>query len=192
MAGLTTTAYEVSTDEERQLFLESYAHALGIPVSDLDLSIDFLRECEVVYIFRDAEGDAVSGYTINTEQSYRTLDRIPPDIAAELRAKAEGLQTYELGTIWVAPDRKNGREKLELWYHVFERMIARSHLVMVGSTFSDEIYSFYSRYGATLAYLNEQLEVFGKQSTYYIIYIDDLSKTKVPDMYAQLRNRLLR
>ena len=192
MAGLITTAHEVTTDEDRQLFLECYARALDVDVTNLDLNRDFLRECEVVYLFRDAEGVALAGYTINMEQSYRTLDRLPADIAANLRAMAEGYVTYELGTIWVAPDRRNGREKLELWYHIFENMIARSHLVMVGSTHSDEIYAFYSRYGTTLAYANEELEVFGKKQKYYIFYIDDISKTKVPEMCAQLRSRLLR
>jgi hypothetical protein len=61
---------------------------------------------------------------------------------------------------------------------------------MVGNTYSDEIYAFYARYGATLAYANDQLLILGRPSKYYIIYIDDLSKTKVPDMRDQLKKRL--
>ena len=189
---MNTTVHEVTTDEDRLLFLTCYAQALGVNETSLDLGIDFLRECEVVYLFRDSQGYPIAGYTINTEQSYRTLDRIPADVAAQLRAMAQGYVTYELGTIWVAPDSRNGRDKLELWYHVFGSMIHRSHLVMVGSTYSDEIYAFYSRYGSTLAYKNDHQEVFGRTSRYYIFYIDDLSATKVPEMHQQLGARLLR
>jgi hypothetical protein len=90
MAGLITTAHEVTTDEVRLLFLDCFARAIGVPLSSIDLTLDFLRECEVVYLFRDTTGAPIAGYTINTEQSYRTLDRIPADIAANLRAMAEG------------------------------------------------------------------------------------------------------
>ena len=52
MSGMITIVREVTTDEDRQLFIEGYARALHIQPADLDITIGFLRECDVAYPFQ--------------------------------------------------------------------------------------------------------------------------------------------
>jgi hypothetical protein len=183
---MKTTASKITSTEDLLLFIECYGRASGRSI----LSLDFLQGCEEVYLFRDQEGAPVAGYTINTELPYRTLGFLPAELAAYFRERAEGLQTYEAGTIWVDADRRNGVEKLELWLHIFGNGIARANTVMVGSTVSEEIYRFYSRFGAKLAYYGPMDYGEGGIIMSWIIYLDDIYSTKVPEMYEQLKRRL--
>lgn len=182
---MLTTPLLISSEEHFQLFVEKYNVAFG----DHVLSIEFIKGCDEVFMFFDKDGNAVGGYSINTEQTYRLTSFAPDVIAAHLRKKAEGLPTYELGTIWVEESRRNGREKLEVWMHIFGSMISRADQVMIGATESEEIYHFYHRYGMKLAYFGP-LQVHGDTLTdAWIIYTDDVLASKVPEMYEALKKR---
>ena len=183
---MLTTAQLISSIEDLNTFVECYDRAFGSSI----LSLEFLQGCDEVFLFRNQEGAPVAGYTINTKQAYRTLSFISDDVARYFREKASGLQTYELGTIWVDDDRRNGREKLELWMHIFGNMISKSDIVMVGWTSSEEIYLFYARYGMKLAYYGPMNTSNHGNSEGWIIYCDDLSESKVPEMYEALKKRL--
>jgi hypothetical protein len=183
---MKTTASKITSTEDLLLFIECYNRALGRSI----LSLDFLQGCEEVYLFRDQDGASVAGYTINTELPYRTLGFLPAELAAHFRERAQGLQTYELGTIWVDADRRNGVEKLELWMHIFGNGIARANTVMVGSTVSEEIYRFYSRYGMKLAYFGPMADGEGGIIDGWVVYQDDILLSKIPEMYEQLKRRL--
>ncbi len=182
---MLTAAQKITSDEDYQTFIECYDRAFGTKF----LKLEFLRNCDDVILFRDSAGTPVGGYTINTEQAYRTLSVIPDNFAAFYRKQAEGVKTYELGTIWVDETRRNGREKLELWLHIFGNMISRDGTIMVGSTISDEIYRFYERYGVKLAYHGPMQLEDGKLVQGWIVYLDDLATSKVPEMYEQLSKR---
>ena len=188
--ALLTTAYEVVTDAERQAFIDLYAQSFEHKSLGVNLSVDFLRCCEVVYLFKDRQGQSVAGYSINTQQSYRSLEWIPADVAHSLREQAQGLSTYELGTIWILPERRNSREKLELFLHIFDSMMSRSNVVMVGSSVSEEIFQFYKRF-AKIAYQSDRVIIGGISTNFYIMYIDDLANTKIPELRDKLRERLL-
>jgi hypothetical protein len=183
---MVTTAHKITSPEDLQTFVECYDRAVGTQI----LTQEFLAGCEDVFLFRDLEGTPVAGYTINTQQSYRLLALIPDTFAAFYREQATDLQTYELGTIWVDESRRNGREKLEMWVHIFGNMLSRADAVMVGATVSEEIYRFYLRYGVKVAYqgpiqAGDRALVQG-----WIVYLDDISTSKVPEMYEQLSRRL--
>lgn len=183
---MITTVQKITTDEHFQMFTECYNREFG----DNFLSADFLRGCEEVYLFFNSEGNAVAGYSINVHQPYRVLNVAPEVVAQHLRAKATGKITYELGTIWIEKSRRNGREKLELWLHIFGKMLSRSDTVMVGATESREIFHFYERYGMKIAYFGP-LFVHGEQtSDAWVVYSDDISNSKVPEMYEALKKRL--
>lgn len=183
---MKTTASKITSTEDLLLFIECYDRAYGGSI----LSLEFLQGCEEVYLFRDQDGAPVAGYTINTEQPYRTLAFLPAELAAHYRERARDLQTYELGTIWVEADRRNGIEKLELWFHIFGNGIARANTVMVGNTVSEEIYRFYSRYGTKLAYYGPMDDGEGGFIDGWVVYQDDVLSSKVPEMYEQLKRRL--
>lgn len=183
---MRTTAQKITSEEDLATFVEWYERVYGKAI----LTLDFVRECEDVYLFRDHEGTPVGGYTINTQQAYRTLDFIPAELAAHFREQAIGLQTYELGTIWVAENRRTGREKLEVSLHILGNMISRRDTVMVGCTGAEDNYKLYSRYGAKLAYYGPMKPPDGTYVQGWIFYIDDLSATKVPEIYAALKKRL--
>jgi hypothetical protein len=183
---MLTTAHTITSAEDLQTFVECYDRAFGTQV----LKQEFLEGCEEVFLFRDHEGTPVAGYTINRQQAYRTLDFIPDAFASFYREEATGLQTYELGTIWVDESRRNGREKLEMWVHIFGNMLSRADTVMVGSTASEEIYRFYLRYGVKLAYQGPMQVGDGGLVQGWIVYLDDISTSKVPEMYEQLSRRL--
>jgi hypothetical protein len=183
---MLTTAEKIVSDDDFKVFVDCYDREYGANI----LSVDFLRLCDDVFLFRDGDGNPVGGYTINTKQAYRMLSFLPDDFAQYFRDKAKGLSTYELGTIWVDNSRRNGREKLELWLHIFGNMISRSDTVMVGATSSEDIYRFYSRYGMKLAYYGPFRLSNGTITDAWIIYTDDLASSKVPEMYEQLKRRL--
>lgn len=185
---MLTNAQKITSDENYLTFIECYDRAIGFNI----LKLDFLRNCDDVILFRDGEGIPVAGYTINTEQAYRTLSVIPESFAAFYRKQAEGVKTYELGTVWVDERRKNGREKLELGLHIFGNMISRAGTVMVGMTVSEQICHFYQRYGVKLAYQGPMQLSDGNLVPGWIVYLDDLSSSKVPEMYEQLSKRLRR
>jgi len=185
---MLTNAQKITSDEDYLTFIECYDRAFGSKF----LKLDFLRNCDDVILFQDSEGTPVAGYTINTEQAYRTLSVIPESFAAFYRKQAEGVKTYELGTIWVDERRKNGREKLELWLHIFGNMISRAGTVMVGMTVSEEIYHFYQRYGVKLVYQGPIQLSDGTLVPGWIVYLDDLTASKVPEMYEQLSKRFSR
>ncbi len=166
------------------------SHATIKPNGGSILTMEFLQGCQEVYLFRDNDGAPVAGYTINTELPYRTLGFLPAELAAHYRERAQGLQTYELGTIWEAADRRNGVEKLELWMHIFGNGIARANTVMVGNTVSEEIYRFYSRYGMKLACFGPMANGEGGFIDGWVVYQDDILSSKIPEMYEQLKRRL--
>ena len=184
--SMRTTAQNITSEEDLITFVECYERVYGKSI----LTLDFARECEDVYLFRDEEGTPVGGYTINTQQAYRTLSFIPEELAAHFREQASGMQTYELGTIWVAENRRNGREKLEVSLHILGNMISRHDAVMVGCTGSEDNYKLYSRYGVKLAYYGPMKRPDGDYVQGWIFFIDDLSTTKVPEMYEALKKRL--
>jgi hypothetical protein len=184
---MVTTVQEITSDEDLQTFVECYDREIGHQAQVLD----FVKNA-TVYLFRDQDGTPVGGYTINTEQAFRTLSYLPASLAADLRARAAGLDTYELGTIWVSSELRHSRTKLEVWLHIFENMVARAGIIMVGGTISDEIYSFYSRYGMKLLHHNSITLPDGTSAQQYFIYCDDIYATKIPEMAALLRRRLER
>lgn len=181
-----TTAHKITSTDDHNTFVECYDRAYGASI----LTLEFLQGCDEVYLFRDHEGKPVAGYTINLEQAYRTLSFIPADFAGYYREKATGLQTYELGTIWVDNEKRNGREKLELWLHIFGNMLSRADTVMVGCATSEEIYRFYARYGMKLAYYGPMKTLSGDYFDGWIIFCDDITESKVPEMYEALKKRL--
>jgi len=181
-----TTAQNITSEQDLATFVDCYERAYGKSI----LTLDFVRECDDVYLFRDRECTPVGGYTINTKQAYRTLDFVPAELAAHFREQASGMQTYELGTIWVSEGRRNGREKLELTFHLLGNMIFRRDSVMVGCTGSEDIYKLYSRYGVKLAYYGPMKPPGGDYAQGWIFYIDDLSTDRVPVMYEALKQRL--
>lgn len=188
---MLTTAEKITSVEDLGTFLACYDRAYGASI----LTLEFLQGCDEVYMFRDHDGNPVAGYTINTEQAYRTLDWLPAELAAYYREKASGMQTYELGTIWVDNEKRNGREKLELWLHIFGNMISRASTMMVGCATSEEIYRFYARYGMKLAYYGpmrpaNQSHAHQSFKEGWIVYTDDISTSKVPEMYEALKKRL--
>lgn len=185
-SDMLTTAHKITTPEDLKTFVECYDRAFGTQA----LALEFLEGCEEVFLFRDHEGTPVAGYTINTQQAYRTLAFIPDAFAAFYREKATGLQTYELGTIWVDESRRNGREKLEMWVHIFGNMLSRADTVMIGTAVSEEIYRFYLRYGVKVAYHGPMQVGDGKLVEGWIVYLDDITTSKVPEMYEQLSRRL--
>lgn len=87
-------------------------------------------------------------------------------------------------------DKRNGREKLELWMHIFGNMISRADTMMVGCATSEEIYKFYARYGMKLAYYGPMKTPNHPYSDGWIIYCDDISESKVPEMYEALKKCL--
>lgn len=186
MITARTTAENLTSEEDLATFVEYYERVYGKSI----LTLDFVRECEDVYLFRDHEGTPVGGYTINTKQAYRTLSFIPAELAAHFREQASGVETYELGTIWIDPDRRNRREKLELSLHILGNMISRRDTVMVGCTGAEDNYRLYARYGVKLAYFGPMKPPDGDYVQGWIFYIDDLSSTKVPEIYAALKKRL--
>jgi hypothetical protein len=183
---MKTTASKITSTEDLLLFIKCYDRAYGGSI----LSLEFLQGCEEVYLFRDQDGAPIAGYTINTKLPYRTLEFLLTELAAHYRERAQGLQTYELGTIWVDADRRNGVEKLELWMHIFGNGIARANTVMVGNTVSEEIYRFYSRYGMKLAYFGPMANGEGGFIDGWVVYQDDILSSKIPEMYEQLKRRL--
>lgn len=185
---MNTTVHKITSEEDLATFVECYDRAFGGSF----LSAEFLRGCEDVFLFRDSEGNPIGGYSINTQLAYRLLSVIPAQLAEVFRARTSGLETYELGTIWVDPTRRNSREKLEVWLHVFQSMIARANTVMVGATISEEIYNFYARYGMKLAYFGPMNVVNDQYTDGWIVYTDDVASSKVPQMYEQLSQRLAR
>ncbi len=184
---MRTTARNITTEEDLQTFVDCYERIYGKAI----LTLDFVKECEDVYLFRDEHGSPIGGYTINTKQAYRTLSFIPEEIAAHFRKVASGVQTYELGTIWVAEDWRNRREKLELTLHILGNMIARRDTVMVGCTGGEGQYKLYARYGVKLAYYGPMKPPEGDYVQGWIFYVDDLSATKIPEMYEALKQRLM-
>lgn len=186
-ATMLTTVQQITSDEDFQTFVDCYNREIGHKV----LSLDFVKNA-IVYLFRDQDGTPVGGYTINTEQAYRVLSYLPAELAAGIRALTVGHDTYELGTIWVSSEQRHGRTKLEVWLHIFENMIARAGCIMAGGTFSDEIYSFYARYGMKLLYKHTVTLADGSSVPQYVIYCDDIYATKIPEMSALLRKRLER
>lgn len=185
---MITTVQRITSDDDLTTFVECYDRAFGSSF----LNVEFLRGCEDVYLFRDSEGNPVGGYSINTQLAYRLLSVVPDQLAEVFRARASGVETYELGTIWVDTTRRNSREKLEVWLHVFQSMIARADSVMVGATISEEIYNFYARYGMKLVYFGPMKVMNDEYVDGWIVYTDDLSSSKVPEMYEQLSQRLAR
>ncbi|MFN4984833.1 MAG: hypothetical protein ACK5GI_01640 [Ignavibacteria bacterium] len=183
---MLTTAEKITSTEDLSTFIQCYDKAYGGSI----LSLEFLQGCQEVYLFRDMQGAPVAGYSINTDLPYRTLDFLPAEVAGRLRGQAEGLQTYELGTIWVDAERRNGREKLELWIHIFGNVIARTDTVMVGNTISEEIYRFYSRYGMKLAHYGPSDDGEGGFIPGWVVYQDDVASSKIPEMYEALKKRL--
>lgn len=186
MKNMLTTAQKITSDNDLMTFVECYERVYGRSI----LTLDFVKECEDVYLFRDQEGTPVGGYTINTQQAYRTLSYIPTELAAHFRELARGMRTYELGTIWVAESRRNGREKLELSLHILGNMVSRSDSVMVGFTRSEVNFKLYSRYGVKLAYSGPMKSPDGDYQQGWIFYIDDIRSTRVPAMHIALKNRL--
>jgi hypothetical protein len=183
---MLTTAEQITSVEDLGTFLRCYDRAYGASI----LTLEFLQGCDEVYMFRDHDGNPVAGYTINTEQAYRTLEFIPAEFATFYREKASGVLSYELGTIWVEQEKRNGRGKLELWLHIFGNMISRADTMMVGSTGSEEIYRFYARYGMKLAYYGPMRPMNQDYIEGWIIYCDDITQSKVPEMYEALKKRL--
>ena len=183
---MRTRAEKITSEEDMKTFVECYERVYGKSI----LTLDFDKECEDVYLFRDQEGTPVGGYTINTQQAYRTLSFIPTELAAHFREQACGVKTYELGTIWLAENRRNGREKLELSLHILGNMISRHDSVVVGCTGAESNYKLYSRYGVKLAYYGPMKRPDGDYVQGWIFYIDDLGATKVPEMYEALKKRL--
>lgn len=183
---MRSRAENITSEEDLKTFVECYERVYGKSI----LTLDFVKECEDVYLLRDQEGTPVGGYTINTKQAYRTLDFVPAELAAHFREQASGVQTYELGTIWVAENRRNGREKLELSLHILGNMISRKDAVMVGCTGSEDNYKLYSRYGVKLAYYGPMKPPGGDYVQGWIFYIDDLSTTKIQEMHEALKKRL--
>jgi hypothetical protein len=183
---MVTRAEKITSNEDLATFIACYDKAYGGSI----LTMEFLQGCQEVYLFRDNDGAPVAGYTINTELPYRTLGFLPAELAAHYRERAQGLQTYELGTIWVDADRRNGVEKLELWMHIFGNGIARADTVMVCITDAEDIYRFYSRFGAKLAYYGPTDDGDGGFIDGWVVYVDDVASTKIPEMYEQLKRRL--
>lgn len=183
---MITTVQRISSEEHFQLYVECFCREFGYNV----VTADFLRGCEEVFLFFDAAGNAIAGYSINVDQPFRLLGVAPAAVAGHLRLKGSGYETYELGTIWIEKSRRNGREKLELWVHIFGSMLSRSDKVMVGGTESKEIYHFYSRYGMKLAYFGPSY-IHGEQTCdFWVIYTEDVMSSKVPEMHAALTKRL--
>ena len=183
---MITTVKKVTSEEHFQVFTECYNNEFGANF----LSTEFLSGCEEVFLFFDSDGNAIAGYSINVDQPYRVFNGAIDVVAQHLRAKAADKTTYELGTIWIEKSRRNGREKLELWLHIFGNMLARSETVMVGATGSKEIYDFYNRYGMKLVYFGPVCLHGEQTSDAWIVYTDDVLKSKIPEMYEALKKRL--
>lgn len=183
---MVTTVQKINSSEDLATFVECYDSAYGSSI----LALEYLQGCEDVFLFRDSDGKPVAGYAINTQLPYRLLERLPVELATKLRDSASGHQTYELGTIWVDPERRNGREKLELWLHIFGNALSRAGNVMVGNTVSEELYLFYTRFGMKLAYYGPQNYGNAGDVHGWIIYLDDVSTSKIPAMYEALKKRL--
>jgi hypothetical protein len=108
---MTAGAYRITDEDDYITFAECYKHAYGASI----VSIDFLRNCEEVYLFRDEGGRPFAGYSINTKQDYRTLSYIPIELAIHFRERSQGRDSYELGTVWIDATRRSFRERMELW-----------------------------------------------------------------------------
>ena len=183
---MTTSACRITDEEDFKTFAECYAHACGASI----LSVDFLRNCDEVYLFRDDEGQPFAGYSINVKQEYRTLSFIPKEIAEHLRARAQGLDTYELGTLWLDATRRRFRERLELSAHMFGNIISRAGSILVANTVSEELYRLYADRGVKLAYFGPMDDGHGGCIDGWIFYLEDVASSKVPEAYEQLKKRL--
>ncbi len=183
---MTTSACRITDEEDFITFVECYAQAYGAGI----LSIDFLRNCEEVYLFRDEEGQPFAGYSINVTQDYRTLSYIPKEIADHFCARAQGLDTYELGTLWLDATRRRFRERLELSAHMFGNIISRAGSIMVANTISEELYRLYADRGVKLAYFGPMDDGDGGYIDGWIFYLQDVASSKVPEAYEKLKKRL--
>ena len=183
---MTTSACRITDEEDFITFVECYAQAYGAGI----LSIDFLRNCEEVYLFRDEEGQPFAGYSINVTQDYRTLSYIPTEIADHFCARAQGLDTYELGTLWLDATRRRFRERLELSAHMFGNIISRAGSIMVANTVSEELYRLYADRGVKLAYFGPMDDGDGGYIDGWIFYLQDVASSKVPEAYEKLKKRL--
>jgi hypothetical protein len=183
---MTAGAYRITDEDDYITFAECYKHAYGASI----VSIDFLRNCEEVYLFRDEGGRPFAGYSINTKQDYRTLSYIPIELAIHFRERSQGRDSYELGTVWIDATRRSFRERMELWAHIFGNMLSRAGSVMVGNTVSEELYRAYADRGVQLAYFGPMDDGDGGYIDGWIFYLEDVASSKVPEAYEQLKQRL--
>ena len=183
---MTTRASRITDEEDFITFAECYKHAYGASI----VSIDFLRNCDEVFLFRDEDGQPFAGYSINTKQAFRTLSYIPIELANHFRDRAQGHDTYELGTVWIDATRRSFRERMELWAHIFGNMVSRAGSVMVGNTVSEELYRAYADRGVKLAYFGPMDDGDGGYIDGWIVYLEDVDSIRIPEAYEQLKDLL--
>ena len=183
---MTTSVTPVTDEQDFITFAECYKHAYGASI----VSLDFLCNCDEVYLFRDEDGMPFAGYSINTKQEFRTLSYIPAELATHFRARAQGRDTYELGTVWIDATRRSFRERMELWAHIFGTMLSRTGSIMVGNTVSEELYRAYADRGVKLAYFGPMDDGDGGYIDGWIFYLEDVASSKIPEAYEQLKQRL--